>query len=45
VFDGPSDRACLENHIDKVLAAMIGHDPGRLVLAWVRLASRVLGET
>jgi hypothetical protein len=29
----PCDRACLEGHIDKVLAAMIAHDPGQLMLA------------
>ncbi len=29
----PCDRACLEGYIDKVLDAMIEHDPGRLRLA------------
>jgi hypothetical protein len=29
----PCDRACLEGYIDKVLDAMIEHDPGRLMLA------------
>jgi hypothetical protein len=29
----PCDRACLEGHIDKVLAAMIAHDPSLLMLA------------
>jgi hypothetical protein len=29
----PCDRACLEGHIDKVLAAMIAHNPGQLMLA------------
>jgi hypothetical protein len=27
------DRACLEGHVDKVLAAMIAHNPGQLMLA------------
>jgi hypothetical protein len=29
----PCDRACLQRHVDKVLEAMIEHDPGRLMLA------------
>jgi hypothetical protein len=29
----PCDRACLEGHVDAVLAAMVAHDPGRLRLA------------
>lgn len=29
----PCDRACLEGHVDGVLAAMIAHDPGQLTLA------------
>jgi len=29
----PCDRACLEGTIDKVLAAMIAHDPNQLMLA------------
>ncbi|MEJ2111014.1 MAG: hypothetical protein P8Z37_14115 [Acidobacteriota bacterium] len=29
----PCDRKCLERHADKVLEAMIEHDPGRLMLA------------
>jgi hypothetical protein len=29
----PCDRTCLENYIDKVLAAMIAHDPNLLMLA------------
>jgi hypothetical protein len=29
----PCDRACLEKHIDKVLAAMIAHNPNQLMLA------------
>jgi hypothetical protein len=29
----PCDRKCLEDHIDKVLAAMIAHNPGQLMLA------------
>jgi len=29
----PCDRACLENTIDKVLAAMIAHNPNQLMLA------------
>jgi hypothetical protein len=29
----PCDRACLEGHVDAVLAAMAAHDPGRLRLA------------
>jgi hypothetical protein len=28
----PGDRACLEGYIDKVLAAMIAHNPGQLML-------------
>jgi hypothetical protein len=29
----PCDRKCLEGYIDKVLAAMIAHNPGQLMLA------------
>jgi hypothetical protein len=29
----PCDRACLESYIDKVLAAMIAHNPNQLMLA------------
>lgn len=29
----PCDRACLEGYIDKVLDAMIEHDPGKLMLS------------
>ena len=29
----PCDRACLEGYIDKVLAAMIAHNPNQLMLA------------
>jgi hypothetical protein len=29
----PCDRACLESHIDQVLAAMIAHNPDQLMLA------------
>ena len=29
----PCDRACLEDYTDKVLDAMIAHDPGKLMLA------------
>jgi hypothetical protein len=29
----PCDRKCLEGYIDKVLAAMIAHNPGPLMLA------------
>jgi hypothetical protein len=29
----PCDRACLQGHVDQVLAAMIAHDPSRLMLA------------
>jgi hypothetical protein len=29
----PCDRACLENHVDQVLAAMIAHNPSQLRLA------------
>jgi hypothetical protein len=29
----PCDRACLENTIDQVLAAMMAHNPGQLMLA------------
>lgn len=29
----PCDRACLEGYIDKVLDAMIAHDPGQLLFA------------
>ena len=29
----PCDRKCLEGYIDKVLAAMIAHNPGQLMFA------------
>jgi hypothetical protein len=29
----PCDRACLQGHIDKVLAAMIAHNPSQLMFA------------
>ena len=29
----PCDRACLEGHVDKVLAAMVAHNPNQLMLA------------
>jgi hypothetical protein len=29
----PCDRACLEGHVDQVLAAMIAHNPSQLMLA------------
>ena len=33
VSAGPCDRACLEGHIDRYLAAMVAHDPKRLPVA------------
>ena len=30
VSTGPCDRACLEGHVDRYLAAMVAHDPRRL---------------
>ncbi|MEO8260125.1 MAG: hypothetical protein ABI868_22455 [Acidobacteriota bacterium] len=30
VSAGPCDRACLEGHVDRYLAAMVAHDPRRL---------------
>jgi hypothetical protein len=30
VSAGPCDRACLEGHVDRYLAAMVAHDPKRL---------------
>ena len=29
----PCDRACLQGHIDQVLAAMIAHNPGQLAFS------------